>query len=72
MRNNMRTTTRRSKTKAKHKYTPEEIRDACADLYHAAAGCMTPKDVQLLKSHWERACIDCVLEAATKVAESMP
>jgi hypothetical protein len=56
----------------KPKYTAEEVRDACADLYRAAAGCMSPKDVELLRSRWERACIECILEEASRIADSMP
>lgn len=57
--------------KRKKKYSAEEIRDACADLYHVASRCMNPKDVALLKSRWEKACIECVLEAATRMADTM-
>jgi hypothetical protein len=58
--------------KPKQKYSAEEIRDACEDLYKVAARCMNPKDVELLKSRWERSCIECVLEAATRMADTMP
>jgi hypothetical protein len=63
---------RRISPKAARKYSPEEIRDACANLYKVAAGCMDPKDVELLRSRWERACIECLLEAATRLADTMP
>jgi hypothetical protein len=58
--------------KPKQKFTPEEIRDACAELYQVAGSCMTPKNAERLRSRWEEACIDCVLEAATRMAEKMP
>jgi hypothetical protein len=58
--------------KPKQKFTPEEIRDACADLYTVASRCMNPKDLARLRSRWESACIDCVLKAATRMADTMP
>jgi hypothetical protein len=58
--------------KPKQKYTPEEIRDACAELYNAAGRFMTAKDSERLRSRWENACIDCVLNAATRMADTMP
>jgi hypothetical protein len=58
--------------KPKQKYTAEEIRDAYADLYNVAASCMDSKDIELLRSRWERACINCVLEAATRMADTLP
>jgi hypothetical protein len=58
--------------KPKRTFTPEEIRDACADLYNAAGRFMTPRDADKLRSRWENACIECLLEEATRMAEAMP
>jgi hypothetical protein len=62
----------RAMKKPKQKFTPQEIRDACEELYNAAGKHMTPKDAEKLRARWEEACIECVLESATRMAEAMP